>query len=515
MTALSPLANVSYNNPYFSFKMSSLSDNLKNLNEKGCQCLYSTGLGPSWQVLVFPAQELKAVIIQHTRSGRRFNIRHFANHYARHCHQYDPYPTNLEAILDNIRVERGDDTGVRLSEALKTFDAERLKFLGRDDFYVERIQPYLERVAAAARPDRAAIITELFTVLLEPKVMAFARRNPKFEETMMAKAEELRLLHHTEYPELNKHLEAALRAYGQEPKCLHTPDEIVMANFSKLPANLFIRAEMPQKPHSTPYEGILNGTTVWQKYGYESEESLAQFLMRFSTNNWIKWPLADSIPTAIPDILHHLYTGKLNLYQALLNWTRDTKDLLVCKTVEEYKNPEATQDKIVLANFATLPDGIRVRIQAPNCDRCDWGILYPSRQTIFRHQVRREIPLKSFFDQFIDDNEGLEMFETHPSTLKEFLLNMLINKTDRSLYQFLKTWTKEDEALLLLQTPRELIDSFYTFVPCGEPLEKETADSCDCYRCKTELELKMDLALLQGQMKAALKRLQILEERNE
>jgi hypothetical protein len=212
-------------------------------------------------------------------------------------------------------------------------------------------------------------------------------------------------------------------------------------------------------------------------------------------------------PTELVKILHYLYSGSENLYQALLHWTEGSKALLKCKSIEP------TEEDTVLANFATLPDGIQVRIQAPNCNRCDWGILYPSRQSIFRQQVRREIPLKSFFDQFIDDNEGLEMFETIPSTLQEFLQNMFINKTDRSLYQYLKTWTKEDEALLLLQTPREMIDSFYTFVPCGEPLEKETADSCDCYRCKTELELKMDLALLQGQMRAVLTRLQFLEER--
>jgi hypothetical protein len=412
-----------------------------------------------------------------------------------------------------MRVERGDDAGVHLPEALKTFDAERLKLLGRDDVYVDRIQPYLERVAAAPQSQRAAIIMEMYTVLQEPKMMAFARRNLKFKETMMAKAEELRLLHHAEYPELNKHLETALRAYGQEPKVLlPTQDEIVLANFPKLPANLFIRAEIPLKPHSTPFEGILNGTTVWQRYayGYNSEESLAQFLERFSANNWLKWPLDDPIPTAIPDILHHLYSGKQNLYQALLNWTRDTKDLLTCKAIE------TTEETTVLSNFATLPDGIQVRIQAINCDRCDWGILYPSRQTIYRHQLRREVSFQTYFGQFIDDNEGFEMFETPPSTLSEFLLNMLINKTDRSLYHYLKTWTKEDEARLLsFDTPRHMINRFYTFVAetaCDGALEKET---CDCYRCKTELELKMDLALLQGQMKAALKRIQLLEEAKE
>jgi len=454
---------------------------------------------------VFPASALKNVVIEH--SERRFNIRHFANHYARHCRQDDSYPQTLEAILNNIRVERGDDIGVCLTEALRTFDAERIRLLGSDEFYINCIQPYLDRVAVTEKPDKAAIVIELFTVLLEPKMMAFTRRNPKFEEAMIAKAEELRLLHHLEYPELNKHLEAALRAYGQEPKVLPTQDEIVMANFPKLPANLFIRAEMPQKPHSTPYEGILNGTTVWQRYRYNPEESLAQFLRAFSDNNWLKWPLDGPIPTAIPEILHHLYSGKLNLYQALLNWTEGTKDRLLCKAIEP--SEEAT----ALANFATLPDGILIRIQATNCDRCDWGILYPSRQTIFRHQVRREIPLKSFFDQFIDDNEGLEMFETPPSTLQEFLQNILINKTDRSLYQYLKT--KEDVAsLLTFDTPRDMINRFYTFVPecnCGGALEKET---CDCYHC-TKLELKMNLAILQGQMKAALKRIQLLEEAKE
>lgn len=492
--------------------MSSPFDTLKNLNEKGCQCTYLSGSGPVWQIRVFPATALKNVIIEHTSSSRRFNIRHFANHYASHCRQWDPYPTNLEAILDNIRVERGDDAGVHLPEALKTFDAERLKLLGRDDFYTERINRYLERVAAAAKPDKAAIIIELYTVLLEPKVMAFTRRNPKFEETLFAKAEELRLLHYLEYPELSRHLAIALDAYGQTPKRLPSKNEVVMANFPKLPANLYIRAEMPQKPHSTPYEGILNGTTVWQSYRYEPEESLAQFLRAFSDNNWRTWPLGDgSVPTEIPEILHHLYSGKQNLYEALLHWTPETKDLLVCKTKEMLRLTD-----VALSNFATLPDGIQVRIQAINCDRCDWGILYPSRQTIYKHQLRREISLKSFFDQFIEENKDITMFETPPSTLQEFLHNTLINKTDISLYKYLRTWTKENEArLLTFDTPRDMIDRFYTFVP-EDPrdgaLEKE---SCDCYRCTTELELKMDLAILKGQMRAALKRIQLLEERRD
>ena len=507
--------------------MSSLIDNLKNLNEKGCQCLYATGTGPTWQIRVFPAPVLKAVVIERSLTSRRFNIRHFANHYARHTNQWDPYPTNLEAILENITVERGDDAGVRLSEALKSFDKERLNLLGRDDSYVERIQSYLERVSAAPVSERAAIITEMYAVLQEPKVMAFANRNLKFKETMIAKAEELRLLHHVEYPELNRYLETALRAYGQEPKALlPTQDEIVMANFSRLPANLFIRAEMPQKPHSTPYEGILNGTTVWQRYRYNPEESLAQFLRAFSDNNWLKWPLDGPIPTAIPGILHHLYSGKLNLYQALLNWTRDTKDLLVCKTVEEYKNPKPSQDEIVMTNFATLPGGIRVRIQAWNCLRCDWAILYPLGRSLYSHHVRREISFQDFFDQFIADNEGFEMFETRPATVKEFLQNMYIDKTSTSLYELLKTWTKEKEDRLVLDTQCSFIDSFYTFNPladtscepgceCGGALEAKVEETCDCHRCTVEDELRSSIASLKGQLRSAIKRIQLLEERNE
>jgi len=238
-------------------------------------------------------------------------------------------------------------------------------------------------------------------------------------------------------------------------------------------------------------------------------QTVNEFLAKFSADNFVSWPMGALRPTELVKILHYLYSGSENLYQALLHWTEGSKDLLECKPIG------LTEEATALANFAKLPDGIQVRIQATNCDRCDWGILYPSRQTIYRHQLRREVSLPSFFDQFIEENKDITMFETRPSTLKEFLHNTLINKTDRGLYQYLKTWTKEDEALLTLDSPSEMIDRFYTFVPetgCGGSLEPEP---CDCYRCKTELELKMDLALLQGQMKAALKRIQMLEERKD
>jgi hypothetical protein len=617
--------------------MSSPFDNLKNLSAKGCQATYCCDGGPVWYIRVFPASVLKNVVIENTSNNRRFNIRHFANHYARHTHS-GSYPQTLEAILENMRVEKGDDAGVHLPEALKTFDAERLALLGRDDYYVDRIQPYLERVAAAEKPQKVSIVQELYTVLQEPKVMAFTNRNPKFKETMIAKAEELRSLHYLEFPELNRHLEIALDAYGREPKRLPSKNEVVMANFPKLPPNLLIRAEMPTKPHSTPYEGILNGTTVWQRYGYKSEESLAEFLWRFSTNNWLKWPLGDgSVPTAIPEILHHLYSGKQNLYEALLNWTELTKGLLVCKTVEEYKNPEATQNKIVmanfaklpanlyvhaktpmfctphygilngdtiwsplleatmfldgflakfsndnfvqwpmgssrptedvnilhylysgshnlyqvlanwtesskdllvcktkeelkhpelatvLANFAKLPEGISVRIQAWDCVRCDYAILYPSRETLYCHQLRCELSLQVFFDRFIDNNE-LSMFKTRPTTLKEFLENLYTDKYAVPLYSRLKTWTKGDESKLTMDSPAEMIDRFYSFSPemepcacgCGGALEEEVKEeACDCYRCKTESELRSSIQLLEQQLKAAVKRIQLIEEARE
>ena len=83
--------------------MSSLSDNLKNLNAKGCQCLYSTDLGPTWQIRVFPASSLRTLVVEHTSSGRRFNIRHFVNHYVLHT-RVNSYPPTLEAILENMTV---------------------------------------------------------------------------------------------------------------------------------------------------------------------------------------------------------------------------------------------------------------------------------------------------------------------------------------------------------------------------------------------------------------------------
>jgi hypothetical protein len=611
--------------------MSSFLDNVKNLSAKGCQCTYSTGMGPRTQIRVFPGAALKNVVIEDISSNRRFNIRHFANHYARHNNQWDPYPRTLEDILENITVDKGDDTGIGLMAALQRFDAERLRLLGRDDYYVDRIQPYLERVAAAEKPQKVPIVQELYTVLQEPKVMAFANRNPKFKETMIAKAEELRSLHYLEFPELNRHLEIALDAYGREPKRLPSKNEVVMANFPKLPPNLLIRAEMPTKPHSTPYEGILNGTTVWQRYRYKSEESLAQFLRAFSDNNWLKWPLGDgSAPTEIPDILHHLYSGTHNLYEVLLNWTEGSKDLLVCKTKEEPK--KLSQDEIVMANFhklpanlyvyaktpmfcnphygilsggtvwnpllnsiqtlnqflakfsndnfvqwpmgssrptelihilhyiysgghnlykllanwtegskdllvcktkeelrerdpalknfSALPDGIQVRIQAYDCVRCDWGILYPSRQTLYCHQLRCELSLQVFFDRFIDNNE-LSMFKTRPTTLKEFLENLYTDKYAVPLYSRLKTWTKEDESKLTLDTPAEMIDRFYSFSPemepcacgCGGALEEEVKEeACDCYSCKTEHELRSSIQSLEQQLKAAVKRIQLIEE---
>jgi len=140
--------------------------------------------------------------------------------------------------------------------------------------------------------------------------------------------------------------------------------------------------------------------------------------------------------------------------------------------------------------------------------------------------LRRELSFQSFFDQFIDDNEGFEMFEMRPTTVKEFLQNMYIDKTSTSLYELLKTWTKEDEARLTLQTPRDLIDGFYTFNPladtscepgceCGGALEAKVEEVCDCHHCTVEEEFRSSIAILKGQLRSAIKRIQLLEERDE
>jgi hypothetical protein len=120
------------------------------------------------------------------------------------------------------------------------------------------------------------------------------------------------------------------------------------------------------------------------------------------------------------------------------------------------------------------------------------------------------------------------MFETRPTTLKEFLQNMYIDKTDRNLYELLKTWTSDDEARLTQQTPHTIIDSFYTFNPladiscesgceCGGALEPEPEAEavCECHHCTVEEEFRSSIAILKGQLRSAIKRIQLLEERDE
>jgi hypothetical protein len=145
-------------------------------------------------------------------------------------------------------------------------------------------------------------------------------------------------------------------------------------------------------------------------------------------------------------------------------------------------------------------------------------------RSLWSHQLRRELSFEHFFANFIDDNDGLKMFETRPTTMKEFLQNMYYSKTDRTLYQLLAKWSEGDESKLTLESPREMIDRFYSFVPEREPcdcgcdgaLEEEVKEkACDCYRCTTESELKADIRTLQQQLKAAIKRIQLIEETHE
>ena len=284
------------------------------------------------------------------------NFYHFLNSYSKR--HGEPFIDMSGDALRFCTVADGVGKGQALSDLIRSTSFDNQKWIGQPDPRVSTFRTYLEAATRAVGSDaRAAAIQTLFTYILEGGGLSLAQENPTFRAVMINKCYELLAEEKGAYPSLVTLCNALLKALG-DPGTDHilflalagvpnamakakasvppTHDEIVYANWSKLPSEPFrIRLQVADGGIE---DALLFASEkmIYSSY-YKAKVSIYKHFNRYWKVQETEMPLER--PGKFLELLRYysvLQDRSVSLYDMLLGWKDGDETKLCGCTIDEF-----------------------------------------------------------------------------------------------------------------------------------------------------------------------------------
>jgi len=284
--------------------------------------------------------------------GKLLNILHFVNHYCYHTNT--PRPTDID-FLTYFTVEKGEGSGRKIRMLLEVLDAASLRRVGYQDPAIPVIQEKLNAIDAAKVPEiKVPIVIELLTYVRE-KALDFTNRNANFRKVIIEKCESFRKEEHSRFPEVERAASLLLEALGQVPAPL--PDEVVMANWAKLPcAFLSVNLQMDDGPVELGILHPKSGQVSTSFYGFE-------ITLEHWFNKYKKDYNISANPRTFVERLKHLRSGSVSFYDMLYHNTVNDHIVLA-----KDRDMEALDQELI---HRYTPDMCQCDLHRPLEEPCD------------------------------------------------------------------------------------------------------------------------------------------------